>query len=114
MLTCAVAISITEPTQGTAWDFTQTNTIQWTSVSTDQTSFKIVLVNHNSTPVAEQTIKDTVNTSDGKYAFTNVVAAPGDKYSIQFLSSTSASSGLLVESQQFNVTKSGGELRAWV
>ncbi len=93
------------------WDLSQTNSIEWTSVSTDPTTLNIVLVNHNSSPATESPIKDSVNTADGKYALTNFVASPGDKYTIKFYSTSATNSGQLAESQSFNVTKSGGERR---
>ena len=93
---------------GAQWDFSQTNTIEWTSVSTDPTSFDIVLVNHDASPATEFTLQDPVNTSDGKFSFTNFVAPAGDQYTIKFFTNSTVTSQL-AESQQFNVTKSGGE-----
>ena len=101
---------MTQPTDGTSWDFSQSNTIEWTSVSTDQTSFKLVLVNHkDSGGPSESTLAETVKTADNKYTISNVVAEPGDKYTIRLISLDKTNSGQLAESHQFNVTKSGGE-----
>ncbi|KAH8880263.1 hypothetical protein GQ53DRAFT_755247 [Thozetella sp. PMI_491] len=107
LVAVASAVSITEPTDQSKWDFSQSNTIEWKSVSSDPTSFKIILVNHQNGGTTQQTIKDSVTTSDNKYTFTNFVTTPGDKYTIQFISTSSTNSGILSESEQFNVTKSG-------
>jgi hypothetical protein len=40
---------------------------------------------------------------------TNFVSPPGSNYVIEFTSNTTQNTGLLAESQQFNVTKSGGK-----
>lgn len=48
-----------------------------------------------------------VNTADKKYSFTNFVAPPGDKYIINLVGTGTTNAGLLAQSQQFNVTKSG-------
>ncbi|OIW26940.1 hypothetical protein CONLIGDRAFT_492850 [Coniochaeta ligniaria NRRL 30616] len=93
----------------TAWDFSQTNTIEWTSVSTDPSNFSIVLVDNSSSSGPKETvIKDLVNTADDKYSFSNVVvAAPGDKFQIRFVGTTATNTGIVTQSENFNVTKSG-------
>ncbi|MDB5911308.1 MAG: putative extracellular conserved serine-rich protein [Massilia sp.] len=102
------ALTITAPKANDAWDFSQTNTIEWSSVSTDPSNFSIVLVdNSNPSGPTQTTIKDLVNTADNKYSFTNVVAAPGDKYQIRFVGTTASNTGIVTQSENFNVTKSG-------
>ncbi|KAH8904694.1 hypothetical protein BR93DRAFT_930134 [Coniochaeta sp. PMI_546] len=108
LLAAAQALTITAPKANDAWDFSQTNTIEWTSVSTDPSNFSIVLVDNSSSAGPKQTvIKDLVNTADGKYSFSNFVAAPGDKYQIRFLGTTATNTGIVTQSENFNVTKSG-------
>lgn len=67
-----------------------------------------MLVDNASSSGPKQTvIKDLVNTADHKYSFTNVVAAPGDKYQIRFVGTTASNTGIVTQSENFNVTKSG-------
>jgi hypothetical protein len=102
------ALQITAPKLNDAWDFSQTNTIEWKSVDTDAKNFSIVLVDHSDSAGAKETvIKDLVNTADNKYSFTNFVATPGNKYQISFKGTTALNQGILAQSEQFNVTKSG-------
>jgi hypothetical protein len=68
-----------------------------------------MLIDKRTSPETQITIADKVKTSDGKFDLTNVVASPGDKYTIKAFSLSRTSSGQLAESQTFNVTKSGGE-----
>lgn len=108
LLAAAQALTITAPKANDAWDFSQTNTIEWTSVDTDPANFSIVLVDNASSAGPKQTvIKDLVNTADHKYSFTNFVAAPGDKYQIRFVGTTASNTGIVTQSENFNVTKSG-------
>lgn len=102
------AITITAPKANDAWDFSQTNTIEWTSVATDPSNFSIVLVDNSAASGPKSTtIKDLVNTADGKYSFTNFVAAPGEKYQIRFVGTSAQNTGIVTQSENFNVTKSG-------
>ncbi|KAK0636465.1 hypothetical protein B0T17DRAFT_613192 [Bombardia bombarda] len=85
------AISITEPAEKTAWDFSKSNKIEWTSVSTDVTEFKLVLY-------------DGANS----YTLDNFVAAPGSQYKVKAIGIDKTNTGSqLSESPTFNVTKSG-------
>ncbi|KAB5575326.1 hypothetical protein GE09DRAFT_1215111 [Coniochaeta sp. 2T2.1] len=110
LLAAANALTITSPKTNDAWDLSQTNTIEWTSVSTDPSNFSIVLVdNSNASGAKETVIKDLVETKENKYSFTNFVAAPGDKYQIRFRGTTAQNTGIVTQSENFNVTKSGVE-----
>ncbi|KAK3935433.1 hypothetical protein QBC46DRAFT_271798 [Diplogelasinospora grovesii] len=107
MLIDGVALHITDPTDGAQWDFSATNTVKWEFVSSDPTSFQLVLVNHATQPETDTVIAESVNTTAGSYSFTNVVAKPGSQYTIKAMSTSTQNSGQLAESQTFNVTKSG-------
>jgi hypothetical protein len=77
-------------------------------VDTDPKNFTIVLVNHASSSGATQTtIQKMVTTADDKYAFSNFVATPGDKYQINFIGTDVSNQGIIAQSQTFNITKSG-------
>ncbi|EON97828.1 putative extracellular conserved serine-rich protein [Phaeoacremonium minimum UCRPA7] len=106
-LAAASALQITEPTLNDKLDFSKTNTIKWSSVDTDPDSFEIVLVDHSSSPPSQLTIADSVKTSDNSYSFSNFVAPVGTKYQINFLGNEKTNSGIVAQSQEFAVTKSG-------
>lgn len=78
-------------------------------MDTDPDTFEIVLVDHSATPPSELTIADSVKTSDGKYSFTNFVAPVGTKYQINFQGTDKTNSGIVAQSQEFAVSKSGGK-----
>ncbi|KAK0620154.1 hypothetical protein B0T14DRAFT_586259 [Immersiella caudata] len=103
----AYALQITEPDNGDDWDLSQTNEIEWESVSTDEPEFSLKLIDKRTSPESQITIADKVKTSDGKFDLTNFVAPPGDRYTIKAFSLSKTNSGQLAESQTFNVTKSG-------
>ena len=107
-----LALQITEPAAGAAWDLSKTNTIKWTSVETDAKEFALVLVDKSTTPETQLRIADKVATSAGQYELTNFAVAgfktASDKYSVKALSVDAKNTGQLAESQAFNVTKSGG------
>ncbi|KAK7697642.1 hypothetical protein SLS64_013320 [Diaporthe eres] len=109
LLAAASAITITEPQQGAKLDFSGSNTISWTSVETDPTSFEIVLVSPNNSTIAQSVITDSVNTSENKYTFSNFVTAVGDNYQINFIGNVGTNKGIISQSQSFAVTKSGVE-----
>lgn len=108
LLAATQAITITAPALDAQWDLSQSNTIEWTAVDTDPKNFTIVLVDHSSSSGAKQTeIKKNVNTSDKKYSFSNLVATPGDKFQINFVGTDVLNQGIIAQSQNFKVTKSG-------
>jgi len=100
------ALQVTSPAQGAVLDLTKSNTITWSTVSTDQTSFNIVLVNQHVNPSVNVNIASNVQASAGSY---NVPAqsgvAAGDGYQFNLVSTVNA--GILAQSQQFTVGSSG-------
>ena len=114
LIAAASALQLTSPTTTDAWDLSETNTIKWTSVSTDPTSFELVLVDKSTTPETQLKIADSVSTSAGQYELTNFFvkgfqAEAETKYSIKAISTDPKNKGQLAESGTFNVTKSGAE-----
>ncbi|KAK2071678.1 hypothetical protein P8C59_006084 [Phyllachora maydis] len=107
LVAAASAIEILQPDDTSQWDFSSKNTITWKNVSTDPQTFNVVLVNGAATPPSTTVIAQGVNTADDQYSFSNIAAAPGNKYSIEFVGTAAQSSGILAQSKQFNVTKSG-------
>ncbi|KAL1883222.1 hypothetical protein Daus18300_000280 [Diaporthe australafricana] len=107
LLAAASAITITEPQQGAKLDLSVSNTVSWTSVDTDTVSFEIVLASPNNSTIAQVVITDSVNTTEKKYTFSNVVTPIGDSYQINFLGNAGTNNGIISQSQSFAVTKSG-------
>ncbi|OIW25375.1 hypothetical protein CONLIGDRAFT_636426 [Coniochaeta ligniaria NRRL 30616] len=97
---------VTSPTKDQKVDFSSSIDIVWTSVSTDPSTFDLVLVDQtNMVPIP---IKTGVKTSDNKYTLTNFVATPGSAYKFNFLSTDPLNTGILAQSQTFEIIKSGG------
>ncbi|KAK3324086.1 hypothetical protein B0T19DRAFT_443525 [Cercophora scortea] len=101
------ALQFTEPQVDEKWDLSKSNTIKWTAVSTDPTTFALKLIDHSTTPETAITIAASVETSKGQYVIDNFVATPNTKYSIKAFSLDTKNNGQLAESQTFTVTKSG-------
>lgn len=107
LATTASALQITAPSTNDKWDLSQTNTIKWSFVSTDESEFSLKLVDKRTSPETLIPIADKVKTSDGKFDLNNFLAAPGSPYTVKAFSLAKTNSGQLAESQVFNVTKSG-------
>lgn len=96
---------VTAPTKDEQLDFSKTVQIEWTSVSTDPSTFNLVLVDQdNMTPI---TISSGVKTSAGSFSLTGFDAAPGSAYKFNFMSADPENTGILAQSQTFSIIKSG-------
>jgi len=105
-----VALRITEPKEKSEWDLSKTNTITWSHVDSDPKEFMLVLVDKDSSNGAIEHPIGKVSTADGKYDLTNfVVPRIGDDWSVKALGTTEKNLGQLAESEEFEITKSGGE-----
>ncbi|KAL3261562.1 hypothetical protein ABHI18_003648 [Aspergillus niger] len=103
----ALAITITQPQNGDQVDFSKPYTVKWTTVASDPSNFTIMLVNMNSQPTVSKKIAN-VKTSDSKYTVDKVVGIPvANGYQLNAESNTTHNTGILSQSQQFNVTKVG-------
>ncbi|BCS16038.1 hypothetical protein ASPFODRAFT_212115 [Aspergillus luchuensis CBS 106.47] len=103
----ALAITITQPKNGDQVDFSKPYTIKWTTVASDPTNFDLILVNMNSQPTVSKKIAN-VKTSDSKYTVDKVIGIPvAEGYQLNAESNTTHNTGILSQSQQFNVTKVG-------
>lgn len=106
LLAAAQAILVSSPAKDSKVDFSKSVDIIWTSVSTDPSTFNLVLVDQtNMVPIP---IQDKVKTSDNKFTLTNFVATPGSAYKFNFLSDDPLNTGILAQSQTFQIIKSGG------
>ncbi|KAF9643622.1 hypothetical protein BDM02DRAFT_3191395 [Thelephora ganbajun] len=103
----ALGIAVTNPAQGTRWDAgKKTQSVAWTSVATDPTSFTIALVNMQAYPNINIVLKENVVTSAGS----TTVDAPslgwptGNGFQINLVQQNPTGVAILAQSQQFNIT----------
>jgi len=100
------ALTITDPGQNTVWDSsTQSQTVSWNSVATDPTNFTVLLVNMQSYPNINTTLKENVLTSSGS----TTVDGPssgwpiGSGFQINFIQLNPTGVGILAQSNQFSI-----------
>lgn len=101
LATAAQAISITSPTNETTVTAGVAIDITWSSVSTDPSSFEIVLQTPSTSSISTTTITDDVETSAGSYSYTPSSDLEGENYRINFLNSTT--SAILAQSDYFTI-----------
>ncbi|KAJ5951193.1 uncharacterized protein N7479_009606 [Penicillium vulpinum] len=100
------AINVTEPTKNDKLDVSGSFTIKWTHVNTDASSVDIVLVNNDIYPPVSKKIASGIDTSDGSYSASGVKdVAEGSGFQINLLSTEAQNTGILAQSQKFEVTE---------
>ncbi|KAJ7240343.1 hypothetical protein B0H12DRAFT_1135037 [Mycena haematopus] len=101
------AISIITPNSGQGWTNDGSNTITWSSVSTDKANFTIILENLNTTTAPQpQQLDALVNTADGHVTVnppSEGWPAVGGNYIIKFVADTEDLDTQLVQSQPFSI-----------
>ena len=108
LVASVTALQITQPASQAAIDVSKKNTIQWTSVSTDPSSFAISLVNMAVNPSVSISLTNSVQTSAGSYTFGPLTGVtPGQDYQVNLISTTPNDEGILAQSGQFSVVSSG-------
>jgi len=108
----ALAIQVTSPTQFTVWDAASSSqTVSWSSVNTDATSFAIVLVNQDRSvlPTNDQVLAANVTTSSGSVSVTYPSGSwpVGDAFQVNLIASTDNINTIYAQSNDFNITSSG-------
>ncbi|GIK05450.1 hypothetical protein Aspvir_009560 [Aspergillus viridinutans] len=103
----AAALSITSPKKDQDVDLSEKTTVEWSSVSSDPSTFDIYLVKMNSYPPVNKLIAENVKTSDGSYTIDGLSTDSGSGYQVNFVSKDPQNSGILAQSQQFKVESSG-------
>ncbi|KAF7178091.1 hypothetical protein CNMCM7691_006749 [Aspergillus felis] len=103
----AAALSITSPQKDQDVNLSEKTKVQWSSVSSDPSSFDIYLVKMNSYPPVNKLVAENVKTSDGSYTIDGVSVDSGSGYQVNFVSKDPQNSGILAQSQQFKVESSG-------
>ncbi|KAK9561838.1 hypothetical protein V6Z79_004690 [Aspergillus fumigatus] len=101
------ALSITSPKKDQDVDLSEKTTVEWSSVSSDPSSFDIYLVKMNSYPPVNKLVAENVKTTEGSYTIDGVSADNGSGYQINFVSRDPQNTGILAQSQQFKVESSG-------
>ncbi|KAL4966953.1 GPI anchored serine-threonine rich family protein [Aspergillus stella-maris] len=104
------AIQVTEPKKNVEVDPSNSFDVKWTSVQGDASSFDLHLVNNAVYPPVDKTIASDVDTSDGSYTVDGIDGlADGPGYQINLLSNDPQNTGILAQSQQWNVTVSDSD-----
>ncbi|KAE8327541.1 Ser-Thr-rich glycosyl-phosphatidyl-inositol-anchored membrane family-domain-containing protein [Aspergillus sergii] len=98
------ALQVTSPKKGEDVDLSKSFTVKWDAVDTDPSSFDLYIVNNAVYPSVEQKIASDVDSSKGSYDVSGLSDLTNGKgYQINFLSNSAKNSGILAQSQQFNV-----------
>ncbi|KAE8382487.1 Ser-Thr-rich glycosyl-phosphatidyl-inositol-anchored membrane family-domain-containing protein [Aspergillus bertholletiae] len=98
------ALQVTSPKKGEDVDLSGSFTVKWDHVDTDPSSFDLYIVNNAVYPNVEQKIASDVDSSKGSYDVSGLSdLTSGKGYQINFLSNSGQNSGILAQSQQFNV-----------
>jgi hypothetical protein len=98
------AILVTSPAKDAKVDFSKDVTVTWTSVTTDPSTFTLELIDQSNvdSPIV---INKEVKTSDNKYTLSNFAAPTGGTYKFNFISNDPQNSGILAQSQTFEIVK---------
>ncbi|KAL1408128.1 hypothetical protein Q8F55_004931 [Vanrija albida] len=99
----ARAIQITSPTNSSDWKTGVPQTIQWTSVSTDPTSFTIQIQVPSTSQHQTQSVATNVQTSAGSYTYTPDASYVGSQYRVNFVNAQSGA--ILAQSDYFTVAQ---------
>ncbi|KAH8427744.1 GPI anchored serine-threonine rich family protein [Aspergillus melleus] len=100
-----VALTVTSPSNGAKVDLSKEYEIKWKSVQSDQPKFTINLVNMNGSSANKEIAKD-IDASQGSVKIDPVWGIPkGPGYQLNFISRDKMNTGILAQSQQFEVTK---------
>ncbi|KAJ6018181.1 hypothetical protein N7451_001560 [Penicillium sp. IBT 35674x] len=100
------AIEVTEPKEGADIAASSSLDVKWTFVNTDETSLDIYLTNNAVYPPVNKKLATDVSTSDGSHTVNVGDIASGHGYQISLKSDTDHNTGILAQSNQFNVTAS--------
>ncbi|KAJ0419930.1 Ser-Thr-rich glycosyl-phosphatidyl-inositol-anchored membrane family-domain-containing protein [Aspergillus carlsbadensis] len=103
----AGALKVTEPKKNVEVDPSSSFTVKWDSVSTDPSTFDLYLVNNAVYPPVDKKIATDIDTSDGSYTVDSIAGlTDGPGYQINLFSNEEHNTGILAQSQQFNMTGS--------
>jgi len=104
-----LAFTVTKPATDDTWDLNASSqTVTWTSVSSDRSNFSIVLTNQESQPSYSQVLKALVVATDG----TTTVSPPatgwpsGSGFQVNLVQDATDLNAILAQSGKFNISVS--------
>ncbi|KAF8591482.1 hypothetical protein K439DRAFT_1402132 [Ramaria rubella] len=107
----ALAITVTNPSQDVTWSTSGPNTVSWTEVSTDPTTFAVTLVSKRRTQVQlgvfKQTLADNVDGTKGSLTISASLPV-GTGFQVNIVKSSQDMNTILAQSAQFNITQGTG------
>ncbi|KAF7590314.1 Chitinase 3 [Aspergillus hancockii] len=103
--TFAIALTITTPQNGDKVDFSKPYEVKWTTVASDPETFTLILFSAAS-PNNQKVITKDAKSSDGSYTIDKLWdIKTGNGYQFNIISNSTHNTGILAQSQTFNVTK---------
>jgi len=102
LIAIAQAITITSPSKDGTWDLSKSQTISWTSVSTDPQVVDIYLAHMASNPPLNDQLFTNVDISKGSESIAGLQLPTGSAYQINFVAPGKPEQ-ILAQSQQFTV-----------
>ncbi|PQE18075.1 developmentally Regulated MAPK Interacting protein [Rutstroemia sp. NJR-2017a BVV2] len=102
LIAIAQAITITSPSKDGTWDLSKSQTITWTSVSTDPQTVDIYLAHMASNPPLNDKLFTNVDISAGSESISGLQLPTGEAYQINFVAPGKPEQ-ILAQSQQFSV-----------
>jgi len=103
LVAIAQAITITSPSKDGSWDLSKSQTITWTSVSTDPQTVDIYLAHMASNPPLNDKLFSNIDVSKGSVSVSGLQLPTGSDYQINFVTPNQPDE-IKAQSQQFNVT----------
>lgn len=103
------AITITSPSKNDVVDLSAGVTVKWSTVSTDPTSAHLVLVNMASGNTPYEKDLGEVDLSKGSLVVTEKDVPADEGYQFNFESVATQNTGILAQSEQFEVKASSGD-----
>ncbi|KZT72550.1 hypothetical protein DAEQUDRAFT_664074 [Daedalea quercina L-15889] len=104
----AAALQVTQPSNSTGWSTSGPNTVTWSSVSTDNSNFTIVLNNQNSYPAYTEVLEALVETSEGSITVNPPSGGwvAGTGYRVNFVKDSDDLDQILAQSDDFTIEQS--------
>ncbi|KAB8073889.1 Ser-Thr-rich glycosyl-phosphatidyl-inositol-anchored membrane family-domain-containing protein [Aspergillus leporis] len=103
--TFAIALTITTPQNGDKVDFSKPYEVKWTTVASDPDTFTLILFS-SASPNNQKVVTKEAKSSDGSYTIDKLWDIKiGNGYQFNIISNSTHNTGILAQSQTFNVTK---------
>ncbi|KAG0148886.1 hypothetical protein CROQUDRAFT_669581 [Cronartium quercuum f. sp. fusiforme G11] len=105
-----LALSVTSPSEGASWNTSDGLKVEWATVSSDPQTFDIQISNQDTNTYSTgftQVVQKDVKASEGSYTIPSSSVSGlkvGSGFRVNLVSSSTTNSGILAQSQPFNVT----------